>query len=45
MDGVDNACSEPPAGYVRWTLRFLEKKVVELDIVERAQQQHDRASF
>jgi hypothetical protein len=30
MDGVDNACSEPPAGCVRWTLRLLEKKVVEL---------------
>lgn len=30
------ACSEPPAGCARWTLRLLEKKVVELDIVERA---------
>ena len=30
------ACSEPPKGRARWTLRLLEKKVVELKIVERA---------
>ena len=30
------ACSEPPEGCARWTLRLLEKKVVELDVVERA---------
>jgi transposase len=30
------ACSEPPEGRARWTLRLLENKVVELDIVERA---------
>ena len=30
------ACSEPPNGRERWTLRLLENKVVELDIVERA---------
>ena len=24
------ACSNPPDGYARWTLRLLEKKVVEL---------------
>jgi transposase len=30
------ACSEPPEGRSRWTLRMLENKVVELDIVERA---------
>ena len=30
------ACSKPPKGRVRWTLRLLEKKVVELDIVGRA---------
>jgi hypothetical protein len=30
------ACSEPPKGYARWTLRLLENKVVELNIVERA---------
>jgi hypothetical protein len=30
------SCSKPPAGYARWTLRLLEKKVVELDIVDRA---------
>jgi hypothetical protein len=29
------ACSEPPKGHVRWTLRLLEDKVVELNIVER----------
>ncbi len=30
------ACSQPPPGRARWTLRLLEEKVVELDIVERA---------
>ncbi len=30
------ACSEPPAGYARWSLRLLEKRVVELGIVEAA---------
>src|SRR5215510_10551673 len=30
------ACSEPPKGYVRWTLRLLEEKVVELKIVDKA---------
>jgi ribosomal protein L7Ae-like RNA K-turn-binding protein len=30
------ACSKPPKGRVRWTLRLLEHKVVELGIVERA---------
>jgi hypothetical protein len=30
------ACSTPPAGYARWSLRLLEKKVVELDIVDKA---------
>jgi len=29
------ACSEPPPGYSRWTLRLLESKVVELGIVEK----------
>ena len=28
------ACSEPPQGQVRWTLRLLADKVVELEIVE-----------
>lgn len=28
------ACSEPPKGRTRWTLRLLEKKVVELQIVD-----------
>ena len=30
------ACSKPPQGRVRWTLRLLENKVVELGIVDRA---------
>jgi hypothetical protein len=30
------ACSRPPKGRVRWTLRLLENKVVELRIVDRA---------
>jgi Homeodomain-like domain len=30
------ACSKPPKGRARWTLRLLEKKVVELCIVDRA---------
>ena len=30
------ACSEPPKGRARWTLRLLESKVVELNIVDRA---------
>ena len=30
------ACSEPPKGRVRWTLKLLEAAVVELNIVDRA---------
>jgi hypothetical protein len=30
------ACSKPPAGFARWSLRLLEEKVVELQIVDRA---------
>ncbi len=30
------ACSKPPEGYSRWSLRLLEKRVVELGIVEQA---------
>ena len=30
------ACSKPPKGHARWTLRLLENKVVELGIVDRA---------
>ncbi len=30
------ACSEPPVGHARWSLRLLEEKVVELGIVEKA---------
>ena len=37
------ACSKPPKGRARWTLRLLESKVVELGIVERASNFNDRA--
>ena len=37
------ACSKPPKGRVRWTLRLLENKVVELGIVDRASDFNDRA--
>jgi hypothetical protein len=37
------ACSEPPKGRARWTLRLLENKVVELNIVDSASDQHDWA--
>jgi len=30
------ACSQPPEGHARWSLRLLESKVVELGIVARA---------
>lgn len=30
------ACSSPPAGYARWSLRLLEERVVELNIVAHA---------
>ena len=30
------ACSKPPKGHARWTLRLLENKVVELNIVDHA---------
>lgn len=30
------ACSKPPKGRVRWTLRLLENKVVEHGILDRA---------
>jgi hypothetical protein len=30
------ACSKPPTGRARWTLRLLENKVVELGIVDHA---------
>src|SRR5277367_766789 len=30
------ACSEPPKGHARWTLKLLETAVVELNIVDRA---------
>lgn len=30
------ACSEPPPGYARWTIRLLADKVVEMKIVDHA---------
>ena len=30
------ACTEPPTGYARWTIRLLAEKVVEMEIVEAA---------
>ena len=30
------ACSQPPEGHARWTLRLLAERVVELEIVEAA---------
>jgi hypothetical protein len=30
------ACSKPPQGHAKWTLRLLENKVVELNIVDHA---------
>ena len=35
------ACSKPPKGRARWTLRLLENKVVELGIVDRASDFND----
>ncbi|WP_226002987.1 helix-turn-helix domain-containing protein [Paenibacillus sp. BJ-4] len=28
------ACSEPPEGYARWTVRLLTRRVIELNILE-----------
>ena len=28
------ACSEPPEGYARWTVRLLAEKAVELDFID-----------
>lgn len=33
------ACSEPPEGYARWSLRLLADKLVELELVERISHQ------
>ena len=30
------ACTEPPPGYARWTIRLLAERVVEMEIVEAA---------
>lgn len=34
------ACSTPPAGYARWSLRLLSAKAVELGLVEAISHQH-----
>ena len=40
LDGVGEAhlialaCSEPPEGHERWTLRLLKKRLIELEVVE-----------
>jgi len=39
------ACSKPPKGRARWTLRLLENKVVELNIVDRASDSTNNGSF
>ena len=31
---VAQACSEPPEGYARWTVRLLAERLVELEVVE-----------
>ncbi len=30
------ACSQPPEGYARWSIRLLARRVVELQIVDKA---------
>ena len=48
FDGVAEAklialvCGSAPEGYARWTLSLLEKKVVELNMVEKASDNTDR---
>ena len=39
------ACSQPPKGRARWTLRLLEDKVVELNIVDRARRRPTARSW
>ena len=44
ISGIDRAkitalaCSEPPAGYARWSLRLLADKLVELELLETRQE-------
>ena len=38
-------CSPAPEGFARWSLRLLEEKVVELNIVEQVAQHHRAANF
>jgi len=39
------ACSEPPAGHARWTLKMLADKLVELDIVDAISDQTVRRTL
>ena len=42
---VAEACSAPPAGHSRWTLRLLSKRLVELEIVESVSHETIRRSL
>jgi len=39
------ACSQPPAGQARWSLRLLADKLVELEVVESVSYQTVRRVF
>lgn len=39
------ACSEPPAGRARWTIRLLAQKMVELDYVEQVSRESVRRTL
>jgi transposase len=47
LDGADEAhlialtCSEPPAGYARWSLRLLSERLVALEQVEIESVSHE----
>ena len=39
------ACSEPPSGHTRWTLRLLANRLVELAVVETVSYETVRQTF
>ncbi|MNP73577.1 hypothetical protein D3C76_1703110 [compost metagenome] len=39
------ACSEPPEGYARWTIRLLTRRVIELNIMESVGREMSRATL
>lgn len=39
------ACSEPPQGYARWTIRLLTRRVIELNIMESVGRETIRATL